>query len=120
MKKILFIEDDISLSAAYRAKLFRDYQTRGAITGDEGIKIALDWHPDFILLDLFLPGGKSGHDVLRELKKNKKTKDMPVMVLTNLENECPKVIKNGAIECYIKTDTSMEGITQKIKEYLQK
>lgn|SRR3989338_115515 len=118
MRKILFIEDDLSLAAAYRAKLAKHFQTAGALTGDEGIEQAASWKPDIILLDLFLPG-RSGFEVLKELKKNEKTKQIPVLVLTNLEGQCDTVIKGGAEECFIKTETSMDTIVTKIEQYLK-
>lgn len=117
-KKILIIEDDQSLSSAYRAKLSLHYDTRSAITGDEGIKLAHDWMPDLILLDLFLPG-KTGQEVLQDFKGHAKTKHIPVIVLTNLEGQCDKMLELGAISCLIKTATSMQDIVQKIEEYLQ-
>lgn len=118
MKKILFIEDDLSLASAYRAKLSNMFSTLGAVTGDEGLKTTLEWHPDFIILDLFLPGEKSGRQVLQELKNNEQTKNIPVLVLTNLEGQCGKVIMDGAIDCRIKTEVTMQEILNKINEYV--
>lgn len=118
MKKILFIEDDQSLAGAYRAKLSPTYDTMGAVTGDSGIQKAQSWQPDFILLDLFLVGEKSGLDVLTELKSNEKTKYIPVMVLTNLENHCDECLKLGAVGCFLKTAVTMEEILTAIKKYL--
>src|SRR3989338_1160906 len=109
MKKILIIEDDQSLASAYRFKLSSSYETRNAVTGDDGLKEVHGWKPDLILLDLFLPG-KSGQEVLAELKKHNKTKDIPVIVLTNLEGQNQAMIKQGADECLIKTDTSMDQV----------
>lgn len=116
-KKILIIEDDESLASAYRIKLSPLFQTFNTITGSEGLKTAIDWQPDLIILDLFLPG-LSGQEVLTELKKQDKTKDIPVIVLTNLEGQCDKMLEGGASDCLIKTDMSMEGILTKIKSYL--
>lgn len=116
-KKILVIEDDQSLASAYRFKLSANYHTRNAVTGDEGIKEARDWQPDLILLDLFLPG-KSGQEVLRELKSADRTDKIPVIVLTNLEGQCDQMLKEGAKDCLIKTEISMEDVLKKIKEQL--
>ena len=116
-KKILIIEDDQSLAAAYRLKLSQHFSTRSAFTGDEGLKSALDWLPDLIVLDLFLPG-KSGQEVLTELRINEKTKNIPVIVLTNLEGQYENMKKLGASDCMIKTEISMEDILKKIVSYL--
>ena len=116
-KKILIIEDDESLSSAYRIKLSPLFNTRNATTGGEGLKLAGDWQPDLIILDLFLPV-LSGQEVLVELKKHSSTKEIPVIVLTNLEGQCDKMLDEGASDCLIKTDMSMEGILERIKKYL--
>lgn len=116
-KKILIIEDDESLTSAYRIKLSPHFNTRNATTGGEGLKLAGDWQPDLIILDLFLPG-LSGQEVLVELKKHSGTKEIPVIVLTNLEGQCDKMLDGGASDCLIKTEMSMEGILEKIKSHL--
>lgn len=117
MKKILIVEDDQSLASAYRAKFSDQYETNSAINGVQGIKLARSWQPDFIILDLFLPE-KSGREVLRDLKKHKSTKQIPVMVLTNVEGQCDQMLKLGAVDCFIKTSVTMEEIVQKINGYL--
>ncbi len=117
-KKVLIIEDDLSLSSAYRAKLSLFYDTKSALTGDDGLKEIYEWKPDLILLDLFLPG-KSGQEILKDLKKHEQFKHIPVIVLTNLEGQCPPVLEIGARDCAIKTEISMEEIVGKINTYLQ-
>jgi len=116
-KKVLIIEDDQSLAAAYRLKLSQHFLTESAFTGDDGLKEANEWLPDLIVLDLFLPG-KNGHEVLVELKKNEKTKKIPVIVLTNLEGQYEKIMNLGAADCLVKTEMSMEGILSKIQNHL--
>ena len=116
-KKVLIIEDDQSLSAAYRLKLSQHFATQSAFTGDDGLQSAIDWIPDLIVLDLFLPG-LSGQEVLTELKKTKKTKNIPVIVLANVEGQHDNVIQLGATDCMIKTEISMEEILKKIESHL--
>ena len=116
-KKILIIEDDQSLASAYRIKLSPYFSTQNAITGDEGLKVVHDWMPDLIILDLFLPG-KSGQEVLKDLKKHAKTTRIPVIVLTNLEGQCDQMIEAGATDCLIKAEITMEEILKKIKSQL--
>ncbi len=118
MKKILIIEDDLSLASAYRAKLSGQFETRNAVTGDEGIQLVFEWEPDLVLLDLFLPG-KSGQEVLLEMKIDERSKNIPVIVLTNLEGQCEALLKQGAVDCAIKTEVTMEDIVKKIDVYLR-
>lgn len=116
-KKILIIEDDQQLARAYRIKLSRSFDVFNAMTGEEGLKRALEWQPSFIILDLLLPGEKNGLSVLSELKQNTTTKKIPVIVLTNLEGQCDAALKGGAAECYIKTSITMEDVVAKVEKY---
>ncbi|OGK19418.1 hypothetical protein A2866_01775 [Candidatus Roizmanbacteria bacterium RIFCSPHIGHO2_01_FULL_39_8] len=116
-KKILIIEDDQALMSAYKMKLSPYFELKNAITGEEGMELAHDWKPSLILLDLYLPG-KTGQQVLKQLKADGHTKNIPVIVFTNLEDECSKVLNQGARDCAIKTQISMEEILNRINKYL--
>ena len=88
MKKILVIEDDASLLKAYQEMFNPDeFRVIGASTGQEGLALTGSEKPDIILLDLMLPGGMNGFDVLERLKADPATKPIPVIVLTNLDSE---------------------------------
>lgn len=62
------------------------FQTFQAMTGGEGLQIAVKNSPDIILLDIRLPD-VSGFAVIRKLQANAKTKDIPVVLITNYKNE---------------------------------
>lgn len=117
MKRVLIIEDDQTLVSAYKMKLSPHFELKNAITGEEGLEYAHEWKPSLILLDLYLPG-KTGQEVLKELKADGHTKNIPVIVFTNLEDECGKVLDQGARDCAIKTQISMEEILNRINKYL--
>src|SRR3990167_9158266 len=111
MKRILIVEDDQAFVSAYNAKLSPHFELKNALTGEEGLKFANEWKPHLILLDLFLPG-KSGQEVLKELKEDEHTKHIPVIVFTNLEDECSGALSHGARDCAIKTQISMKEILE--------
>jgi DNA-binding response OmpR family regulator len=122
MKKILFIEDEVALQKAMGEILNQDgYETISAFNGEDGLKLAQKKNPDLIVLDLVLPK-IHGFEVLKELKQDKKTKNIPVIVLTNLEGvqDVEKAIKMGANTYLIKSSYSLEEITEKIKNVLNK
>jgi DNA-binding response OmpR family regulator len=74
--------------------------------------------PDIILLDIMLPGGLNGFDFLEQLKANEKTRDIPVIIITNLSSE-EKVAKEvGAVSYFVKSETTIEQIISKVKEIL--
>jgi len=71
--------------------------------------------PDLILLDLNLPG-KSGQDVLKEIKSNDKLKHIPVVILTSSEahQDIVKTYDLGA-SCYLTKPVGLEGFSKLIK-----
>lgn len=70
-----------------------------------------------ILLDLILPK-KDGFKVLKEIKEDEDVKDIPVVVLTNLEDtlNVEKVVSLGAVNYLVKANYTAEEIAQKIKD----
>lgn len=118
MKKILFIEDEQLLNEAYKKRLCQNYQCTFAADGKAGLKQAVDHPQDLIILDIILPGGINGFDVLRELKQNQITKDIKVIVLTNLEDEKSSALEAGAVDCLVKSNTSLDKIETIINKYL--
>ncbi|OGH59340.1 MAG: hypothetical protein A2725_00720 [Candidatus Magasanikbacteria bacterium RIFCSPHIGHO2_01_FULL_33_34] len=117
-KKIIIIEDDDFISRALKIKL----EDKGiniliAKDGKTGLDIVKKEKPDLVLLDLILPK-MSGYDVLVELKKDIVTKKIPVIILTNLnQNEVEKKVKDfGAIDCLVKANISLEQIFKRISE----
>ena len=87
-KKILYIEDEPALQRALSAMLVREgFETLQALDGETGIRIAKEKKPDIVLLDLVLPR-MNGFAVLQALKGDPETKDIPVLVLTNLQPMC--------------------------------
>jgi len=122
MKKILFIEDEPTLQKAIGQFLEQEgYQVTSALDGELGLEMAKKDKPDLILLDIVLPK-KDGFEVLKELKENEITKDIPVIVLTNLENDADveKAISLGATTYLVKANYELEEVERKIKETIGK
>ncbi|KPJ55052.1 hypothetical protein AMJ47_02065 [Parcubacteria bacterium DG_72] len=120
MKKILFIEDEAALQEAVGEFLRqKGYSVLKALDGEVGIRLAEIERPDLVLLDLVLPK-KEGFEVLKALKDNNETKDIPVIVLTNLEGikDLDKAMSFGATTYLIKTQYSLEEVFDKIKEII--
>lgn len=119
MNKILFIEDDIPTGNVYKDKFSKNYDVLWATTGIDGVSFAVRQKPEIIILDLMLGGDLNGFDVLRELKLHAETQKIPVIVLTNLEAQEAAVKEAGAVECFIKTNTSIDKIEDVIQKYLK-
>lgn len=118
MKKLLVIEDDNIVNQAYKEKLGSFYEMAFALEGQSGLTKATSWLPGLIILDILLPGGIDGFDVLRELKKNPKTKEIDVVVLTNLAQQEKRALAEGALECLVKANTSLDKVVSTVKKYL--
>ena len=120
--KILIIEDDRFLIKLYSSKLQREgFEVMESISGEEGLNKILREKPDLVLLDLVLPQ-KSGFEILSEMKMNPETKDIPVIILTNLgqEPDVEKGLSLGASAYLVKTDFSVNQLPEIIKEHLVK
>lgn len=120
MNKLLIVEDDMLLDEAYRRKFGEIYDVRISMDGEGGIKTAVSWEPDVILLDIYLPGRLNGLDVLQAIRKEKKLEKTPILVITNLPDAIERVMALGATKCYMKTDVDLNGIESEIDELLAK
>lgn len=121
-KKILLIEDDKYIFRAYKDGLeHAGFEVIGASDGSEGVSEAKDKKPDLILLDLILPI-KNGFEVLEEIKMDDATKNIPVIILSNLgqESDVAKGNALGAEDYLIKSNYSMKEVIEKVKFQLVK
>lgn len=120
-QKVLIVEDEDSLAQMYKTKFEREgYQVVVAGDGVTGLDLAVKDQPDIILLDIILPQ-KDGFMVLKELKENKKTKDIKVLMLTNLgqDEDVGKGKKLGAADYLIKANLTPAQLVDKVIEHLK-
>jgi len=120
-KKILFIEDESALQKTFGDFLEKEgFELISALDGETGLKLAEKEIPDLILLDLILPK-MEGIEVLKKIRENPKTKDIPVIVLTNVDDfeKLEKSLELGVKAYLVKTDFTLEEVLQKIKEVLK-
>lgn len=119
-KKILFIEDEINFANPVKIILERNgFDVLIAKDGEMGIEMANSENPDLILLDIFLPK-IDGFEVLKKIKNEEKTKKIPVIIFSNLsgEEEVQKGLQLGAIDYFVKIQTSANEIIDIIKKTL--
>ncbi len=120
MQKILLIEDEAALQKTVGDLLISEgYEVRSALDGELGVALAQSEKPDLILLDLILPK-LHGFEVLKHLKSNEATKDIPVIVLTNLEkvSDVDRALELGATTYLVKAAYTLEEIVDKVKKAL--
>ncbi|MDD3399957.1 MAG: response regulator [Candidatus Paceibacterota bacterium] len=119
-KKILFVEDESALQKTFGEVLMQEgYQVISAMDGEEGLRLAQTEEPDLILLDLVLPK-LHGFEVLKKLKEDSSTEDIPVIVLTNLEStgDVEKAVELGATTYLVKANYDLEDVLKKVKDAL--
>ncbi|MFW0838077.1 MAG: response regulator transcription factor [Candidatus Komeilibacteria bacterium] len=117
---ILLIEDDSFLLQMYATKLeLAGFAVEVASDGAKGLQMAGKILPDLILLDLIMPK-MDGFVVLEALKKNDNTKDIPVIILTNLgqREDVQKCLAMGAVDYMIKAHYVPAEVVSKIRAVL--
>jgi len=87
-KKVLVIDDDHEfVEAMVNVLEAKGYDVDSAPNGKIGIAKAKERKPDIILLDVMMTTKSEGFDVARELNKDKKLKDVPIIMITGVRKE---------------------------------
>jgi len=117
---VLVTEDDPRLLRVYQAKLSQQgWTVLTAADGEIGSQLALEKHPHVVLLDLMLPK-KDGFGVLADLQKDPGSKEVKVLILSNLgqQADIDRGKSLGAKDYMVKSDYSLDQIIAKVKAYL--
>jgi len=120
--KILLIEDDKTLVEMYSLKFNeKGFNLITAPDGLTGLELAKQKSPKTILLDIMMPK-MDGFAVLTELKSNPKTKNIPVIMLSNLgqKSDIKKGKDLGAKDYIVKASMTPTQVVEKVKEILKK
>jgi len=118
--KVLLIEDEKEVAELYKLKLTLDgYEVITAENGQEGLDKANSYRPELIFLDIKMPE-MDGFEVLKKLRAAARTKDIPVVVLSNFDEQdlIEKGLTLGANEYLIKSQFTPEDISNKIKSWV--
>ena len=121
-KSILIVDDDLTLREMYIERLkMEGFIVEAAKDGEEAIQKAKTDHPNVILLDIMMPK-INGLDVLKMLKSDDDTKNIPVLLLTALIQDIDKAkgLASGADDYIVKSETMPGEVIQKIKTALEK
>ncbi len=118
-KRILIVEDN-----DLNQKLFRDllgahgYATHETKDGYEAIRLAKDYHPDLILMDIQLPE-ISGLDVTREIKKNPETAHIPIVAVTAfaMKDDEDKILKAGC-QAYLSKPIALAPFLHTVQQFI--
>jgi DNA-binding response OmpR family regulator len=121
---ILIVEDEEILAGTLEKKLdTENFEVVKASDGEEGLRLALDRHPDLILLDLLMPK-IDGLAMLKKLREDSWGLHADVIILTNISDpdkvaEGMNTGPEGTYEYLIKSNWSLDEIVSRIKQKLE-
>jgi two-component system phosphate regulon response regulator PhoB len=119
-KRILLVEDDRFLRRACEASLRqRGLTVTTAADGEEGLRLARTERPDLILLDMLMPK-LSGLEVLRALRGDAETRNVPVLILSNSsrEQDIAEVTTLGVSGYFVKSNLSLQELGELVGRLL--
>lgn len=119
MKKILLIEDEFFIADLYKRILEEaGFEVMVASNGEQGLQMATQG-PALILLDIMLPR-LNGFQVLKKLKSESATGNIPVVLLTNLaqENMIKEAFNLGAQGYLLKVRLKLEDLVKFVNIFL--
>ena len=118
--RILIVDDDEQVRNLLARLLGGgDYEIHQAASGEEALERIRSAPPDLVLLDLQMPG-KSGHDVLADIRADEATRLLPVVMLTGAatRQEKLKAIDAGVTD-FIAKPFSNEELTARVRSLVQ-
>jgi CheY-like chemotaxis protein len=118
--RILLAEDDRILRKAGEVSLRkRGYEVIAAVDGEDALRKTLEHKPELVLLDVMMPK-MNGFDVLQALKGDPRVRDIPVIMLTNLEQpaDLKRAAEGGAHSYLVKSNMNLDELAAKIAEAL--
>jgi len=119
---LVLVEDDEFLASIYQTKFeMEGFKVSVAANGEEGLKLVEKKMPDIVLLDILLPK-LDGFAVLERLKQNAKTKNIPVILLTNLgqKDDVDRGVELGAADYLIKAHFKPSETVDKVMKVIAK
>lgn len=118
---ILVVEDEASIQELLKLNLKQaGHEVEGALSAEEALKLIHDHLPDLILLDWMLPG-MSGIELAHQLRSERRTQDVPIIMLTARAEEADLVrgLETGADD-YITKPFSPRELLARIKAVLRR
>lgn len=119
---LLLIEDDSFISSMYKTKLSGLGYAVEVIEDGELAEQRLqhDPLPDLVLLDIVLPK-RDGFEILAQVRKNERTRNLPVILLTNLgqKPDVERGLKLGANDYIIKAHYTPSEVVDRVNKVLK-
>jgi putative two-component system response regulator len=115
---ILAVDDSKSNIDLLLDMLGEEYEISVALDGEAALEIAMEEQPDLVITDVVMPG-MDGFEVLRSLRENPKTADIPVIFMSgnHEEQEVKKGMEAGAAD-YLNKPLERENVRESVQKVL--
>lgn len=118
MKKILFVDDEADLLKVSSFRLEKTgYEVFKASDGQEALDMARQKTPDLILLDVFLPV-MNGDEVAKILKKDKKTKNIPIVLFSADSKTLEERVRKSGADGYLPKPFETKELLDMVEKHL--
>lgn len=117
MKTILLVEDEQALNKAIKLKLEQQgYKVLASVKAEEALEFLKKEKPDFIWLDLLLPG-MNGFEFLKELKKHEEWKNIPAIMVSvsGSADTIEEAYALGVKDYIVKSQFNLNRIVDRVK-----
>jgi len=126
--RILIVDDDVDLTKALKVTLeSRNYTVVTAADRAEGMEKAQAQKPDLFILDVMMGTWQDGFEMSRELKKDRRFKDTPILMLTSIEERTGIEFKSTAgdpnwlpVEGFMEKPVEPEALLAEVERLLAK
>lgn len=120
MSNVLIVEDELHINKIYAEKLkLEGFDVMSTQNGKEALGFLKTTDIGLVLLDIMLPGIMNGFELLEIIKKDTKLKNIPVVVITNLDSEKEQAKKYEVDDYLVKSDTSLEEMVNVIRKHIK-
>ena len=120
-KTVLVVEDDEALQEAFKFKLEQaGVKVLTARSGEETLEILHAYDPDFVMLDLLLPG-MSGLEILHKIRENPLLENLPVAIVSvsGVAEKIKEAFSLNVVDYFIKSEYAIDEIILKVTNYLK-
>ncbi len=120
MANIIIVDDDISLANIYKAKLVSGGHVVTIVEDIDAVAQIAAQKPNLVLLDILMPK-VSGLDILREIKADPTSSEIPVLLLTNVAEDASiaKGLELGAYGYLLKSEITPDAVLSRVNMTLE-
>ncbi len=118
MDRILVVDDNVDILVVVKAILeTHGFEVITTPKGEEAFEKTEACHPQLILMDVYLSAGIDGRHICNDLKKNKSTKDIPV-IMFSAQSKLEDILQVCRPDDFIAKPFAMKDLISKIRRHI--